>query len=268
PAPAPSPTPSPTLGTRPAPPTGTVSSNPAIAGLQQMMTVQTRHRGGNTRFLRFPGAMQRRPYNLRLPNTHDFSIRTTTRAAYHYAVPNSANDRSAVAAIFLNANAPTNARNPELRWVICQADTPGSVRAADPSYRADNDFRCGTGTRLVASNFAAVADRGDRPEDFASASPIQLPNVCASFNDFPHQMDALDRLYQQVPEATWIGFGQQWRTQVVQRALREPVSLANACRFYLNKPKQRQALLWLQGTLVQENSAALQEFAQRWRQQR
>ncbi|MEM6501229.1 MAG: trypsin-like peptidase domain-containing protein [Cyanobacteria bacterium P01_C01_bin.89] len=244
-------------------------NDPAITVLQQMMDVQTRHRGDNTRFLRFPGAMQRRPYNLRLSNTHEFRIRTTTRAAYHYAVPRAGNDRGAVAAIFLEANAQNEARNPQLRWMICQADTPGQAREADPSYRGDNDFRCGTGTRLVASNFAQVAtSTGDRPEDLANASPIQFPNVCASFTNLPHQTAALDRLYQQVPEETWIAFGQQWRTQIVQRALREPVSITNACRFYRNKPNERRALLWLQGTLVKDYGPALREFAQRWRQQR
>lgn len=133
--------------TRPAPPT-VAASSPAVATLMQMIRIQQSARSSSQEFIRFPGQMTRPPYNLSLASRYDYSIRTTTRGAFHYAIPDSGSDRASVAAIFLAANAPTNARNPNMVWVACQAITPGRVRPADPSYGAGG-LRCGPGTEPV-----------------------------------------------------------------------------------------------------------------------
>lgn len=140
-------------GQNPSPPMQPASlareaSSPALATLLQMIRIQQAVRSSRQEFVRFPGQMTRPPYNLSQSGRYDYSIRTTTRGAFHYAIPDSGSDRAAVAAIFLTANAPTNARNPQLTWVVCQALAPGRVRPADPSYGSAG-LRCGPGTESV-----------------------------------------------------------------------------------------------------------------------
>lgn len=148
----PNPSPSPT--TRPSQPSlqsvgrPNAPASPAVATLMQMIRIQQAARSSSQRFIQFPGQMTRSPYNLSLASRYDYSIRTTTRGAFHYAIPDSGSDRASVAAIFLAANAPTDARNPNMVWVACQAIEPGRVRPADPSYGAGG-LRCGPGTEPV-----------------------------------------------------------------------------------------------------------------------
>jgi hypothetical protein len=91
-------------------------------------------------------------YNLEveLPSDYDFAIRTTTRAAYHYAIPDSLEQKAYVGATFLDRNA--TADNPQMVSIICEAIEPGTTRPADPVYRVDGSLICSRGTQEVGGD--------------------------------------------------------------------------------------------------------------------
>jgi hypothetical protein len=98
------------------------------------------------------GYFARWVYNLEveLPSDYDFAIRTTTRAAYQYAIPDSLDQKAYVGATFLDRNA--TADNPQMVSIICEAIEPGTTRPADPVYRVDGSLICSRGTQEVVGD--------------------------------------------------------------------------------------------------------------------
>ncbi len=91
-------------------------------------------------------------YNLEvdLPSDYNFAIRTTTRSAYHYAIPDNPNQKAYVSATFLERN--STADNPQMVSIICEANELGRTRPADPAYRVDGSLICSRGTQEVTGN--------------------------------------------------------------------------------------------------------------------
>ncbi|GAB4341084.1 MAG: hypothetical protein Fur0042_02220 [Cyanophyceae cyanobacterium] len=235
---------------------------PAAAALLDVLTRQHRHRSTSTQF---NGGI-----TPRSAQGYNFSLRTTTRAMYYYALPENNQGVAYVGALFLEAS--SGQQSPTLFSILCQSTLPGRVRPADPTYRPPT-VRCGGQTMQIYPAVAApdttvtpsanpsLAVRPTTPTNL----PISLVDVCRSFQGTPHQISALETLQARIPSDLAVGFGSRWRTNVVLQARREPVDLLPACQYFQERPHQVQALEWLQVELAQQDPAALNTFAQQWR---
>ncbi len=78
-------------------------------------------------------------FGITLPKTFDYAIRTTSEAAYSYVIPARSSVtgqlKAYVGAAFLTPN-----QNPKITTIICQNQTPGQVRPADPQLIRGNQY--------------------------------------------------------------------------------------------------------------------------------
>jgi hypothetical protein len=84
--------------------------------------------------------------SIRTTPAYYFAIRTTTRGAFHYAVPRSRQFKAYVSATFLEDNSPQN--NPQMISVVCEAVNPDNTRPADPRYKS-GVVDCGQNTVMI-----------------------------------------------------------------------------------------------------------------------
>jgi type II secretory pathway pseudopilin PulG len=79
-----------------------------------------------------------------------YSIRTTKKAAFNYAVAKGKNLKSYVGGVFVvpAKNFDPNAAKEEITTmsILCEADSPGTIKPAAPTYE-NSKIACGKGTR-------------------------------------------------------------------------------------------------------------------------
>lgn len=270
PAPLPEPEPGPLAASpSPAPPfEGGPQAQAAVGSIASVLQRQREVRGAGTRFDR-----RVRPEPA---SDYDFAIRTTTRGVFYYALPEQPDLHAFVGAVFLHHEAGGRDRDPEMVSITCRAIAPGRQRPADPRYLPP-DLRCGEETVPIAPGNSAGDGAGaavpvSTPTTVgaaippAASGPIDLVEACQSFQDLPHQIEALELLEQRIPRETAVQFGSRWRTNVVLVAQREPVSVVSACRYFGDRHHQAEALRWLQNQLAQSDAESLEAFANLWRQ--
>lgn len=297
PAPAPAPTPAPAPASAPAPAPEAAFTpppepepiaargpqTPAESAVSAMVRGQQTHVTRNRGFLNSVGAIARN-FTIPLPQDYNFAIRTTTRGAFHYAIPKSPDMKAYVGAIFLQDNATLS--NPATVSIVCEATLPRNVRPADPTFGRGRVV-CGTGTEQVsASNFpqqnlavapapvaaATPAPRTNPPQTIApeASNFVSLVNVCNTFDrtgQSPHQEQALEWLQGKISTATLQKFADEWRSQLVAKVSNRPINLVDVCKVYDRAgmhPHQNRALEWLQQQIPRET---LTDFGKKWQQQ-
>lgn len=91
-------------------------------------------------------AALRSAFRIPFPSGYNLAIRTSSRAAYHYAIADRKPFKSVVGATFIEDGSTPQA--PRLVTIVCRLDEPGRIRPADPTYRADN-ISCGNFSTLI-----------------------------------------------------------------------------------------------------------------------
>ncbi|NEP13038.1 MAG: serine protease [Symploca sp. SIO2C1] len=99
------------------------------------------------------------------------------------------------------------------------------------------------------------------PGDEYYTNTINLVEACKSYDDSPHQNEALLWLQNQIPKSTLKTFTMMWRLQLIFDMDKEPMELVNVCQHYEGKEHQDKALERLQTRI---NQVTIIEFAQRW----
>ncbi len=313
PAPAPAPTPAPAPAPAPAveapalveappepePIAAREAQSPAESAISSMVRSQQTYVSRNRNFLNSVPSIAK-TFSILLPQDYNFAIRTTTRGAFHYAIPKSADMKAYVGAIFLEES--SNLNNPLTVSIVCEATTAINVRPPDPTYGRSN-LACGVGTNLrnvsslpqqnlvarpaptpapaprpapapapAAKPPSAPAARQTPPQTRAAA-PIgflSLVNVCNTYDlsgQTPHQERALEWLQGKIPAQTMERFAQEWRTQLIARAGNRPINLVDVCKVYDRAglhPHQNRALEWLQQQIPKET---LTDFGKKWQNQ-
>jgi type II secretory pathway pseudopilin PulG len=81
-----------------------------------------------------------------------YSIRATKKAAFNYGVAKDNNLKSYVGGVFRvpAKNFESNAAKEEIttRFILCEADSPGTIKPAEPTYE-NGKIACGKGTTQV-----------------------------------------------------------------------------------------------------------------------
>ncbi|NJK68517.1 MAG: trypsin-like serine protease [Microcoleus sp. SU_5_3] len=292
PAPAPRPAPAPQVTATaptfaPAPEPEPVAArgiqSPAESAISAMVSGQQTYVSRSSNFMNSVPLIAK-TFTILLPQDYNFSIRKTTRGAFHYAIPKSADMKAYVGAIFLEDNA--DLKNPATVSIVCEATVPQNVRPSDPTF-GRGKLACGNGTeQRSASNLpqqnAAVAP-APAPARVPAAAPAQpqtiapqsigfvsLVNVCNTFDrtgQSPHQQQALDWLQGKISAPTMQKFAEEWRTQLLARASNRPINLVDVCKVYDRAgmhPHQNRALEWLQQQIPRET---LTDFGKKWQNQ-
>ncbi|MGB3266097.1 MAG: trypsin-like peptidase domain-containing protein [Microcoleus sp.] len=130
---APAPTPNPQPRRQPAPVAVRQATSPgAESAIQALIRGQQTFRTRNGAFTGTVSLLQR-SFNIQLPmSKFNFAIHTTTRGAYHYAIPVSSSQKAYVGAVFLT-EAATNS-NPVTVSIVCETDEASNIRPPDPLY--------------------------------------------------------------------------------------------------------------------------------------
>ncbi len=145
---APAPTPEPR--TQPAPQAVRQATSPgAESAIQSLIRGQQTFRTRNGSFTGTVNLLQR-SFNIELPvSKFNFAIHTTTRGAYHYAIPMNPAQKAYVGAVFLTETA-TNS-NPVTVWIVCETDEASNIRPPDPLYVQGQPV-CRPGTSPVGAS--------------------------------------------------------------------------------------------------------------------
>ncbi|MEG4214031.1 type IV pilin-like G/H family protein [Microcoleus sp. Pol14C6] len=81
-----------------------------------------------------------------------YSVRATKKAGFNYGVSKAKNLKSYVGGVFLvpAKNFAPNPPKDEIKtiYILCQADSPGTIKPAEPTYE-NGKIACGTGTTQV-----------------------------------------------------------------------------------------------------------------------
>lgn len=83
---------------------------------------------------------------------YKYSLRATKQAAFHYAVSKQKQEKSFVGGVLLvpvDPNAPKNAMITSSISILCEADSPGTIKPAEPTYQ-NGKLICGKGTTEVS----------------------------------------------------------------------------------------------------------------------
>ncbi len=271
------------------------AQSPAESAISSMVRSQQTHVSRNRNFLNSVQSIAK-TFSILLPQDYNFAIRTTTRGAFHYAIPKSADMKAYVGAIFLEES--SNLNNPLTVSIVCEATTATNVRPPDPTYGRSN-LACGVGTNLrnvsslpqqnlvarpaptpaarpapdpAAKPASAPAARPTPPQTRAAApiSFLSLVNVCNTYDlsgQNPHQERALEWLQGKIPAQTMQKFAEEWRTQLIAKAGNRPINLVDVCKVYDRAglhPHQNRALEWLQQQIPKET---LTDFGKKWQNQ-
>ncbi len=298
PAPAPAPTPAPESAFTPLPEAPPIAArgpeSPAESAISSMVRGQQTYVANNRNFLNSVPSIAK-TFSILLPQDYNFSIRTTTRGAFHYAIPKSAENKAYVGAIFLEENSTLN--NPMTVSIVCEATTAINVRPPDPTYGRSN-LACGVGTNLRNASSVPQRNLVTRPAPTTAARPTPTPaaratpapaaranpsqtravsigflslvNVCNTYDisgQTPHQERALEWLQGKISAQTMQKFAEEWRTQLIARAGNRPINLVDVCKVYDRAglhPHQNRALEWLQQQIPKET---LTDFGKKWQNQ-
>ena len=137
----------------------------AESAIQALIRGQQTFRTRNGGFTGTVSLLQR-SFNIELPmSKFNFAIHTTTRGAYHYAIPLNPNQKAYVGAVFLTEKATNN--NPVTVSIVCETDEASTIRPPDPLYVQGQPV-CRPGTSPVgASN-----SQSGNPESLTNNQPV------------------------------------------------------------------------------------------------
>jgi hypothetical protein len=277
----PAPTPTPTFAPPPEPEPVVARGvqSPAESAISSMVRGQQTHVSRNRGFLNSVPSIAK-TFTILLPQDYNFAIRTTTRGAFHYAIPRSPEMKAYVGAIFLEDNASLN--NPATVSIVCEATTARNVRPSDPTF-GRGKLACGTGTEQISASNFPQQNVAVVPAPAPTAVPAQpqtrapqsigfvsLVNACNTYDlsgQSPHQERALDWLQGKISAPTMQKFAEEWRTQLLARAGNRPINLVDVCKVYDRAglhPHQNRALEWLQQQIPKET---LTDFGKKWQNQ-
>ena len=143
------PAPKPEPRSQPAPQAVRQATSPgAESALQALIRAQQTFRTRNGAFTGTISLLQR-SFNIQLPMAKfNFAIHTTTRGAYHYAIPLNPNQKAYVGAVFLTETANNN--NPVTVSIVCETDEASNIRPPDPLYVQGQPI-CRPGTSPVGA---------------------------------------------------------------------------------------------------------------------
>ncbi|MFM9265924.1 trypsin-like peptidase domain-containing protein [Tychonema sp. BBK16] len=120
----------------------------AESALQGLIRGQQTFRTRNGSFTGTISLLQR-SFNVQLPMTKfNFAIHTTTRGAFHYAIPLNPNQKAYVGAVFLTETGTNN--NPVTVSIVCETDEASNIRPPDPLYIQGRPI-CRPGTSPVGA---------------------------------------------------------------------------------------------------------------------
>jgi hypothetical protein len=126
--------------------------NKALAAVATIMEGQRTYYQKNGRFQASPSNV-RRDFNLVVPASFDWAIRTTTYSAYSYIIPRqpaySGQLKAYVGAVFM-----TPGQNPKMITIICQNTQPGQIRPADPTLVLGTNTPNPNGSIVQCGNFS------------------------------------------------------------------------------------------------------------------
>lgn len=121
----------------------------AESALQALIRGQQTFRTRNGAFTGTVSLLQR-SFNIQLPmSKFNFAIHTTTRGAYHYAIPLNPSQKAYVGAVFLTETA--NNSNPVTVSIVCETDEASNIRPPDPLY-VQGQLICRPGTSPVGAS--------------------------------------------------------------------------------------------------------------------
>ncbi|TAG91240.1 MAG: hypothetical protein EAZ09_19000 [Oscillatoriales cyanobacterium] len=119
----------------------------AESALQALIRSQQTFRTRNGAFTGTISLLQR-SFNIQLPMAKfNFAIHTTTRGAFHYAIPLNPNQKAYVGAVFLTE---TGNNNPATISIVCETDEASNIRPPDPLYVQGQPI-CRPGTSPVGA---------------------------------------------------------------------------------------------------------------------
>ncbi|MEG4801938.1 trypsin-like peptidase domain-containing protein [Microcoleus sp. ARI1-B5] len=146
----PAPTQQPQPRSQPAPQAVRQAAAPgAESAIQALMRGQQTFRTRNGVFTGTVSLLER-SFNIQLPiSKFNFAIHTTTRGAYHYALPLNPNQKAYVGAVFLTEKATNN--NPVTVSIVCETDEASKIRPPDPLYVQGQPI-CRPGTSPVGAS--------------------------------------------------------------------------------------------------------------------
>ena len=150
PRPTPAPKPEPFTQQVPQPVAVRQATSPgAESALQALIRGQQTFRTRNGAFTGTVSLLER-SFNIQLPmSKFNFAIHTTTRGAYHYAIPLNPNQKAYVGAVFLTEKATNN--NPVTVSIVCETDEASNIRPPDPLYVQGQPI-CRPGTSPVGAS--------------------------------------------------------------------------------------------------------------------
>ncbi len=142
--------PTPEPRNQPAPQAVRQATSPgAESAIQALIRGQQTFRTRNGGFTGTISLLQR-SFNIELPmSKFNFAIHTTTRGAYHYAIPLNAGQKAYVGAVFLTEKATNN--NPLTVSIVCETDESSNIRPPDPIYVQGKPI-CRPGTSPVGAS--------------------------------------------------------------------------------------------------------------------
>ncbi|MFS8119845.1 MAG: trypsin-like peptidase domain-containing protein, partial [Microcoleus sp.] len=147
------------------------AQSPAESAISSMVRSQQTYVSRNRNFLNSVQSIAK-TFSILLPQDYNFAIRTTTRGAFHYAIPKSADMKAYVGAIFLEES--SNLNNPLTVSIVCEATTAINVRPPDPTYGRSN-LACGVGTNLRNVSSLPQQNLVARPAPTPAARPAPDP---------------------------------------------------------------------------------------------
>lgn len=144
------PAPTPEPRTQPAPQAVRQATAPgAESAIQALIRGQQTFRTRNGAFTGTVSLLER-SFNIQLPmSKFNFAIHTTTRGAYHYAIPLNPNQKAYVGAVFLTEKATNN--NAVTVSIVCETDEASNIRPPDPLYVQGQPL-CRPGTSPVGAS--------------------------------------------------------------------------------------------------------------------
>lgn len=234
----------------------TLAQSPTAAALLDVLGRQNRHRSASTQF--------NRGITPRSVQGYDFSLRTTTRSIYYYALPESNQGMAYVGALFLEAN--SGQRSPNLLSILCQSTIPGRVRPADPTYLPPA-VRCGGQTTPIGPT-AATPPATPSPSATVTpnANPSPLPSPPSNPSPNPSTPPSASSTNSaNSANSAGAANSRPSRPPTAARSappINLPISLVDVCRSFQGEPHQIAALEALQTRIPSDVAVT---FGGRWR---
>ncbi len=126
--------------------------NTALQVVAKMTEGQRTYYQKNGKF-RAPIEDIKRDFEITLPTTFDYAVRTTSEAAYSYVIPAQSSLKGELKAYVGGAFITPN-QNPEITTIICENTETGQIRPADPQLVRGTDLANPTKLALQCGDFS------------------------------------------------------------------------------------------------------------------